>query len=209
MSASLHREPESQGFDDASWLLIGLCLLFLIAFQLAAPFAFAANGFGGSAAMIGLLWTTDRFYTRYRVRPAFAALVTSVMLIILFSIVGGILSYLVAAQGGALWDARLQRWDLALGFDWLGYARWVNDHPTLATLYRWAYVSMIPQLLVMVLALTATNRLREMRIAICAAILAGLAAVLLSGLTPAVGNYIHLNLGPGDLPNLQGAMVAT
>lgn len=205
MSASLHREPESQGFDDASWLLIGLCLLFLIAFQLAAPFAFAANGFGGSAAMIGLLWTTDRFYTRYRVRPAFAALVTSVMLIILFSIVGGILSYLVAAQGGALWDARLQRWDLALGFDWLGYARWVNDHPTLATLYRWAYVSMIPQLLVMVLALTATNRLREMRIAICAAILAGLAAVLLSGLTPAVGNYIHLNLGPSDLPNLRPA----
>jgi hypothetical protein len=69
MSASLHREPESQGFDDASWLLIGLCLLFLIAFQLAAPFAFAANGFGGSAAMIGLLWTTASIPAIASARP--------------------------------------------------------------------------------------------------------------------------------------------
>lgn len=209
MRASSHREPESQGFDDASWLLVGLCLLFLILFQLAAPFAFAASGFAGPAAMIGMLWAASRFYTRYRVRPAFAALITSAMLIILFSIAGGILSYLVAAHGGALWDARLERWDRALGFDWLGYARWVNGHPALATLYRWAYVTMTPQLLVLVLVLTATNRLREMRVAICAAILAGLAAVLLSGLTPAVGNYIHLHLGPGDLPNLQSAAAAT
>ncbi len=199
------REPDLAGFDDASWLLVALGVVLVVAFQLVEPFSFVADGVAKAAAMIGLLWAAARFYTHYRVRPVFAALLTGIMQIILFSIFGAILTYLVASHGGALWDDRLQRWDRALGLDWLAYLRWVNDHPAIGTLYRWAYVTLIPQLLVLTMALATAGRLRTMRIVICAAILSGTAAVLISGLTPAVSNFVHLGLTRADVPNLHPA----
>lgn len=191
-----------QGFDDACWLLILLSLALVAGFQLAEPFAFSANGMFGSVAMIGLLAAGSRFYTRYRSRPAFAVLLTSMMQIILFSMAAAVLSYMVAAQGGPLWDERFGQWDRALGLDWLAYVRWVGDHPWIVQLYRWAYISLIPQLLVLVMALSISGKLRAIRILICASMLAGIAAVLMSGLTPAISNYIHLGLTAADLPGL-------
>jgi hypothetical protein len=205
MTASSSREPETQAFDDASWLLIALCLFLVIGFQLVEPFAFAPVAIVKPAATIGLLWIGARFYTRYRFRPGFAALLTSIMQIILFSLLGAALSYMVAAQGGALWDARFQRWDAMMGFDWLAYVRWVDGHPALATLYRWAYVTLIPQMVVLVMSLTIVGKMREMRVVVCAAILAGAVTVLASGWTPAVSNYVHLNLSLEEFRNLRPA----
>jgi hypothetical protein len=192
----------SQGFDDASWLLIGLCFALVVGFQISTPFAFSGNGLVNSAAMIAMLWAGKFFYTRYRVRPVFAALLTCVLQIILFSMAGAILSYMVAARGGPLWDDSFRRWDLALGLDWLAYVHWVNDHPSVGGLYRYAYMTMVPQLLVLVMALCIAGKARAMRTVICAAILSGICTVLISGLTPAISNYVHLGLAPGDLPNL-------
>lgn len=205
MRGQQSREAESPGFDDASWLLIAICGAFLVGFQLTEPFAFSADGAVKSGAMIGLLWVGSRFYTRLRPRPALAAILRGMTQIILFSIGGAILSYMVAAQGGALWDARLQGWDRALGLDWLSYVRWINDHPAIAQLYRWAYVSVIPQLLILVMALAIAGRPRTMRVIICASILSGIVAVLTSGLTPAVSNFVYLGLTPADLPGLDPA----
>lgn len=198
-------ETASQGFDDASWLLIAMCAVLLGGFQLSTPFAFSGNGLASSAAMIGMLWAGSLFYTRCRLRPTFAAMLAGMMQIILFSMAGAILSYMVAAHSGPLWDARLQHWDMSLGLDWLGYVRWVSDHPWVGTLYRWAYISLVPQLLVLVMALAMAGKLRTMRIVICAAILSGIAAVLISGITPAISNFVHLGLTPADLPGLDPA----
>jgi hypothetical protein len=205
MADAASQETVSQGFDDASWLFIGLCFALVVGFQMSAPFAFSMNGIASSAAMIAMLGAANLFYTRYRVRPAFAALLTCVLQIILFSMAGAVLSYMVAAHGGPLWDESFRRWDLSLGLDWLAYARWVNDHPSIGWLYRYAYMTMVPQLLVLVLALSIAGRWCAMRIVICAAILSGACAVLISGLTPAISNYVHLGLTPDDLPNLHPA----
>jgi membrane-associated phospholipid phosphatase len=121
---------------------------------------------------------------------------------LLFSAAGAVLSYLLAREGGPLWDARFEAWDQALGFDWLAYARLIDSHSWIALPFRLAYASLIPQIIVLVLALGFTQRVRELRSVILAAMLCGTTTILLSPLFPAVSNFAHLGLSPADFRNI-------
>ncbi|WP_081944664.1 phosphatase PAP2 family protein [Sphingopyxis sp. MWB1] len=193
------------GYDDASWLLVALCLLLLAGFQMVQPFGIRAGALVSAALVICCLQIGQYFYTAHRKRPALAALFAAMSQIILFSILGLLLSYMVAARGGALWDAELTRWDQGLGLDWLAYLGWINARPLLGNLYHWAYVTLIPQLVVLLMALAVTGRDRLLRRVACASILSGILAVLISGYFPAASNFVHLNLRPEDFPNLHPA----
>ena len=123
---------------------------------------------------------------------------TAFLQLTLFTIGGVMLSYVLTARGGPLWDARLAAWDAALGFDWPAIRSAVDRSGALATLLGLAYYSLIPQMIVAVVALSATARFAVLRITVAAAILSGFATVLIAGLMPAAGNlfdpaaYRHL-----------------
>lgn len=142
------------------------------------------------------------FYERVRPRPNFAVMCRGLMQVLLFGALGSMVSYLLARHGGALWDDRLQAWDRALGFDWLGYVRWVDAHPWLVAPAHWAYGSLIPQVVVLVLVQGFSLRLEALRATMLAAIIVGGAAILLSPLFPAVSNYVHLGLTAKDFAHV-------
>ena len=192
-------------YESASWALILIGSFFVIGFQLADPFSFEFASIGFAAIVWMTLYAAKRFYTHIRPKPEIAAMMIALLQMLIFSSLGAGLSYMVAAHGGAYWDQEFRKWDAALGFDWLAYLKWVNAHPTIGKIYHFAYVTLIPQMVLLILALGFTGRIYALRITIFAAILTGFSTVLLSGITPGMSNFIALGLTQADYPNLNPA----
>lgn len=131
--------------------------------------------------------------------PRLHAGATAFLQMTLFTIVGVVLAYALAARGGPLWDARLAAADARLGLDWPVLFRLFDRLPTAAL---WAgglaYHSLTVQMIVCIVVLSATGRVAALRAAVAAAIASGFVTILLSALVPAMGNvfdpagYHHL-----------------
>lgn len=188
--------------ESAAWALIGVLILAVGALQLRALLAIEPASMAALLTACGALGGTALFYRRVRMQENFAVICIGLMQVLLFSAIGAILSYMLARDGGALWDARLASWDRALGFDWLAYVRLVDAHEWLAAPVRWAYASLIPQIIVLVLALGFTMRLATLRRVLLAAIISGTITILLSTLFPAVGHYVHDGLTLADFQHI-------
>jgi hypothetical protein len=66
---------------------------------------------------------------------------------LIFSFVAAILTYVVAARGGALQDAALAILDARFGFDWAKWFAFVNRHPAVKVAFAAVYSSLMPQIL--------------------------------------------------------------
>jgi hypothetical protein len=188
--------------NAASWLAIAVLCMLVILFELAPGRPIAVTGLGSlalaSAALGGVAW----WYRTVRPLPHFADMCIALMQVLLFSSIGVLLSYLVARHGGAMWDNRLSAWDGTLGLDWLGYVRLIDSSAALTRIYNVAYSSLIPQIIILVLALGFSNRIAQLRSVMCAAILCGITCILLSPFFPAVSNFVHHGLSAADFRNV-------
>jgi hypothetical protein len=70
-----------------------------------------------------------------------------ILLWLIFSVAGAVMTYLAAAQDGAVYDARLALLDAELGFRWSGWLAFVAVHPLLKSVFAVAYGSLLPQVL--------------------------------------------------------------
>ena len=70
-----------------------------------------------------------------------------ILLWLIFSVAGAVMTYLAAAQDGAVYDARLVLLDAELGFRWSGWLAYVENHPLLKFAFAVAYGSLLPQVL--------------------------------------------------------------
>jgi len=62
-------------------------------------------------------------------------------------VAGAVMTYLAAAQDGAVYDARLALLDAQLGFRWSGWLAFVAARPLLKSVFAVAYGSLLPQVL--------------------------------------------------------------
>jgi hypothetical protein len=72
-------------------------------------------------------------------------------LLILFSNLSAVLSYLIVSTNAPLIDNALSSWDKAMGFGWRSLFSWMQNHLLLRHLLQYAYASLLPQLISMVL----------------------------------------------------------
>jgi membrane-associated phospholipid phosphatase len=105
--------------------------------------------------------------------------------------VGAVFSYVMASAALPFQDSSLVAIDRALGFDWLGIARFVCSAPPLESLLAFAYRSSMAQvgLLLPVLALTGHRRRLSEFMALFA--LTGFVICILSALVPAQAAFFH------------------
>ena len=142
----------------------------------------------GIALMIG----------KYTERPRLAAGATAFLQMTLFTLLGVVLAYALAATSGQLWDARLAAADRAVGFNWPVVLALLDKCPAAIWLLGLAYHSLTVQMIVVIIALSGMAKFDRLRIMVCAAILSGFVTILISGFTPAMGNlfdpshYVHL-----------------
>jgi membrane-associated phospholipid phosphatase len=124
-----------------------------------------------------------------RVAEGAGVLIRAATFTIALGIVGLVFSYLAASPGLPMRDTELAAIDRAMGFDWLGFLAFADDHPPLATILRTAYHTAGPQLLGLYLFLSFA-RWRE-RMAEFLALLAtsSLLTGVIVALVPAEGAY--------------------
>ena len=116
----------------------------------------------------------------------------------LFTIVGVVFAYALAARAGPLWDMRFAEADRWLGFDWPAVFQAADQAPFALWIGGFAYHSLTLQMVVAIVALSACGQAERLALTVAAAILAGFVTIALSGAVPAMGNvfdptgYRHL-----------------
>ena len=119
------------------------------------------------------------------------------------------LTYIAASTGWPLQDANLLAIDRILQFDWAGYVRFVDAHPTLATWLSFGYTMIRWPVFAIPVVLAAKHRYRRIEEFILAFGVALIATTFISALVPAIGVYQQIGLDPSALHNIDpGAYVA-
>lgn len=187
------------------WLLILTVAVLTAAWMRAAGVALDAASAVLPALTCAGLEGLATFYSTRRLEPRFAVSLSSLAQVIAFSACAALLSYAVAATGGPLWDGTLQAVDQSLGLDWLAYLHGFNEHPWISFVLSLAYRSLMPQMILLIIALGFGGHLRAVPEFVLSFVLAALATILLSGLMPAMAMFVHLGLRPDDFPRLDPA----
>lgn len=183
--------------DHATWTLLAAMFLACLGFAWGKGFGIAwSRAVMPTAALWGLVLA--RSIGHRRGRPHIAAAATAFGQMTLFTVLGVVLAYTVAAHPAPLWDGRLAAADRAIGIDWPALLDALDRRPLLVPLLGLAYHSLSVQMVVVILALTKADRLDRLRVTVAAAVLSGFATILVSALMPAAGNlfdpdrYQHL-----------------
>jgi membrane-associated phospholipid phosphatase len=191
--------------ESITWTIcatIGVVVLIWVGFS---DFRIAWSSGLVPAGFLVLLSGLGWIYSRWRPDERIATTLTGLTQLILFTGVGAPLSYLMASLGLPFWDATLLAWDRALGLDWLAYLGFVNGIPALGITLKVAYLSIVPQMVIVLAALGLTGRTRDLRLFVAAVTVTGITTVVISGLMPAMAMFVHLGLTAGDYPNLNPA----
>lgn len=176
--------------ERASWLVIAAMLVTFTLLQIRDPFSLRGGmsllPLFGVVLLISLVLIGS-----HAGLPRLRAAGTAFLQVTVFTLLGVALSYAFAANAGPLWDGRLAAADHVLGFNWAAVAHFVDRSAALSLTTVLAYHSLIPQMIVAVVALSATARFASLRMMVFAALLAGFATILISGAVPALGVLIN------------------
>jgi membrane-associated phospholipid phosphatase len=183
--------------DTPSWVLIAAMLMSFLGAQYHHPFT--VDPVRAAPAIVSLIALGIALVIgRRTARPRLAAGATAFIQMTLFTLLGVVLAYALAAHSGELWDRRLAAADRAIGFNWPLVLALLDKFPPAIWLLGLAYHSLTLQMIVVIVALSAMEKFDTLRTIVCAAIMSGFVTILISGLTPAMGNlfdpsgYVHL-----------------
>lgn len=144
-------------------LLIGLALVALDAgWIVAGHFAIDARLYVLTAVLILPLAGASIYYEHYRNEVAIGATLAVSAFLVVFPAAAALLSYLLLTITGPRIDGLLASADLALGFHWTQVMTFAADHPTVNDLLGLAYVSVMPQTVVLIIALGMRGRLQAL-----------------------------------------------
>ena len=182
-------QPDPDSSDTAGWLLVALmaaaCLLACHGLGFVVEPLAAVPAGVGLAVLVGTM-----LFARARGRTRLDLGATAFLQMTLFTLLGVVLAYALAARGGALWDDRLAAADARLGLDWPAIRRVADRLPAALWVGAIAYHGLVAQMIVCIVALSAAGRAGELRRAVVAAILSGAVTIAISGAVPAMGNLV-------------------
>ncbi len=176
--------------DRIIWGLIAATAVLVLTGAIAFGFILVWHSFLAPGITAVLLLAGQRLYQTRRPDPRLASALGATAQILAFSAVGAPLSYLAASFNFPLNDHWLEAADRALGLDWFALLTWLKAHATASFLLRLVYLSLMPQTLVVVLALAMAGRFAELRIFVLAFLGAALATIALSAIWPAEGVWL-------------------
>jgi membrane-associated phospholipid phosphatase len=142
------------------------------------------------------------FYCRKRNLLRLAPALEAVSLGLLMTIPILVSTYLAASIDLPLADDALKRADAALGFKWMPFIEFIDDHPSIAHTLARAYSSFGVQLLALPLILGVTGRCERAYLMIMTYGVICYAASIVSIWFPALGTYTVYGLGQDQLQNI-------
>lgn len=124
--------------------------------------------------------------------------------IVVMSAAAAPLSYFVVTTGFPLADVHFSSFDKALGFDWLGFLEWTNQHPWFAKFLTISYFSSAFMMGLLLVVLSWLGQIRNLQHFIALFALTACAVLIISGLFPAYGPYHFYNPDPSLSSNMSG-----
>lgn len=137
---------------------------------------------------------TPLCFARYRDDVRIASTLRASALLIAFTGATAILSYLIVSTNASLVDTQLASWDRAIGFDWLELLHWMQAHPLMHGILKFAYASGLPQMAGVVVFLGFTGRDVKLNEFMHRFMAATLIVIAFSWPFPAAGPWTHYSL---------------
>lgn len=128
-----------------------------------------------------------------RIKAALQAIIHGFLYLAITVVCAVLAAYAMQRFAFPLRDRLLHESDLALGFDWLAYAHWVDQHLAVQRLLHFAYNTIQIQIVLPLLVLAIFNRVDELRAYLLAFTLALGATIVISALLPAAGPIVFAN----------------
>lgn len=141
-------------------------------------------------------------YTIFRRMEPMRVALESAFCGVLLTIPIGLLTYVAMRLNFPLADEALVRMDLALGFDWPAFIRFVDARPFLAAVLSYSYQSFSFQLLSIPVLLVMFGQSVRAYAMVAAFGLLCVVASAISVWYPALGTYVVYNVPPGSLANI-------
>jgi hypothetical protein len=193
---------ENRRLDAIIWAITAAIAGAVLVSTLAAGFTIVWQSFAAPGLAAAIFMAAQRFYETRRPDPRLAAALGCTAQLLAFAAVGAPLSYIAASANLPLQDHWFDAADRAAGLDWSALLAWMNAHPGLHPFFREVYRSLMPQTVVVVLALALAGRFTWLRVFMLTFILATLATIALSALVPAQGIWGFHGLQSSDYPNI-------
>jgi membrane-associated phospholipid phosphatase len=169
----------------------------------------AATGVGlkaldvlGLLGVVALLLGISAVYTRLRPDPRLARLARAMAELFLLIFMIGSLSYSGTTLAMPLRDDWFQAMDEALGFDWRYWLSVLDAHPEVHNVLVVAYHSMLPQTVVVAVALAAVQAYDHLDRYLLSYGLAAVATVAIAAAVPALSPLVHLGIQAADHPHI-------
>lgn len=134
---------------DAAWIGLG-------------DFAIDARNYGLVALLVLPLAGAALWYDHYRHEPNLSATLGVASFLVVFPAAASLLSYLALTVTGPRIDNLLAQADLALGFRWTEMMLLASEHPFLNAVLNAAYLSVMPQTLLLLFFLGLRGRLEAL-----------------------------------------------
>ncbi len=184
--------------DRLIWALTAATAAVVLAAAAVDGFSIWFRSFLGPGVTCLLLAAGARYYALSRDEPHLSSALQSTAQLMAFAAVAAPLSYVAAAAALPLQDAVFNNLDQALGLHWRGLLALMQRWPVLHLLMRLIYMSMMPQMALLVLLLGFTGRLAWLRVYMLAFVFAALITIALSALAPAEGVWLHDGIRSGN-----------
>jgi hypothetical protein len=110
------------------------------------------------ALAIALMAALVLIYRRRQPTMQIADLASYGILWAAFMLLGAMLTYIVASSARPLADTTFVLWDSALGFDWLAWKVYVENHPYIENAFSVVYPTIFPQILAAMIYFSMTRR---------------------------------------------------
>jgi hypothetical protein len=170
--------------------LTGLDFIWMAASDLDLTFWPAAGRF----AIVGGLLLIAAYYGLSGRSERICATLLAVAELLIITLAGTMLSYLVIRAGFPMVDSDLARWDAALGLDWRAYQMLVARHYWILAVTGLLYPTSIIQILIVVLTLGFGGRLSGLFDFTVGLIIAAVITVVIGAFLPALGAYHYFNV---------------
>lgn len=118
---------------------------------------------------------------------------------------GVLAAYAMQRMAFPLQDHLLNGMDMALGFDWPAFARWVDSHEQVQKVFYFAYHTISLQIAFPLIVLAVAQRATELRIYLLAFTIAFVATIMISAMMPAAGPIVFVDTKDFVLLHFTGA----
>jgi membrane-associated phospholipid phosphatase len=136
-----------------------------------------------------------RWRTFPRITHRLACLIRTVLALVLFGNVATILNFILTAiLPLPRWDEALATADHALGLNWLDMYQWLIRHPTIEASAHAIYMSLGPEMLILLVALELRGHHSQARDFLLRFMVLAIATIGIGILIPAAGAFVYYHL---------------